>query len=65
MKRLNGIFMMLSILLVSNPTFAQKNSRFKRFKEMKLNFILENTELNNAEIESFKIIFEESESCNV
>ena len=45
--------MMLSILLVSNPTFAQKNSRFERFKEMKLNFILENTELNNTEIESF------------
>ena len=62
MKRLYGIFMMLSILLVSNPTFAQKNSRFERFKEMKLNFILENTELNNTEIESFKIIFEESEN---
>ena len=62
MKRLYGIFMMLSILLVSNPTFAQKDSRFERFKEMKLNFILENTELNNTEIESFKIIFEESEN---
>ena len=62
MKKLNGIFAILSILLVSNPTYAQKNSRFERFKEMKLNFILENTELNNTEIESFKIIFEESEN---
>ncbi len=62
MKKLNGIFVILSILLVSNPTYAQKNSRFERFKEMKLNFILENTELNNTEIESFKIIFEESEN---
>lgn len=62
MKKLNGIFILLSILLVSNPTYAQKNSRFERFKEMKLNFILENTELNNTEIESFKIIFEESEN---
>ena len=62
MKKLNGIFILLSILIVSNPTYAQKNSRFERFKEMKLNFILENTELNNTEIESFKIIFEESEN---
>ncbi|CAI8404824.1 MAG: Uncharacterised protein [uncultured Bacteroidota bacterium] len=62
MKKLNGIFILLSTLLVSNPTYAQKNSRFERFKEMKLNFILENTELNNTEIESFKIIFEESEN---
>jgi hypothetical protein len=62
MKKLNGIFVILSILLVSNPTYAQKNSRFERFKEMKLDFILENTELNNTEIESFKIIFEESEN---
>jgi hemerythrin superfamily protein len=62
MKKLNGIFILLSILLVSNPTYAQKNSRFERFKEMKLNFILENTKLNNTEIESFKIIFEESEN---
>jgi hypothetical protein len=29
---------------------------------MKLNFILENTTLNNTETESFKIIFEESEN---
>lgn len=62
MKKLNGIFILLSTLLVSNPTYAQKNSRFERLKEMKLNFILENTELNNTEIESFKIIFEESEN---
>lgn len=62
MKKLNGVFILLSILIVSNPTYAQKNSRFERFKEMKLNFILENTELNNTEIESFKIIFEESEN---
>ncbi len=62
MKKLNGIFILLSTLLVSNLTYAQKNSRFERFKEMKLNFILENTELNNTEIESFKIIFEESEN---
>lgn len=62
MKKLNGIFILLSTLLVSNPTYAQKNSRFERFKEMKLNFILENTELNNTEIESFKIIFEEYEN---
>jgi len=62
MKKLNGIFIILSILLVCNQTYAQKNSRFERFKEMKLNFILENTELNNKEIESFKIIFEESEN---
>ena len=62
MKKLNGIFILLSTLLVSNPTYAQKNSRFERFKEMKLNFILKNTELNNTEIESFKIIFEESEN---
>ena len=62
MKKLNGIFILLLTLLVSNPTYAQKNSRFERFKEMKLNFILENTELNNTEIESFKIIFEESEN---
>ena len=57
MKKLNGIFILLSILIVSNPTYAQKNRRFEGFKEMKLNFILENTELNNTEIESFKIIF--------
>jgi hypothetical protein len=62
MKKLNGIFIILSILLISNPTFAQKNSRFERFKKMKLNFILENTPLNNTEKESFKIIFEESEN---
>jgi hypothetical protein len=62
MKKLNGIFIILSILLISNPTFAQKNSRFERFKKMKLNFILENTTLNNTETESFKIIFEESEN---
>lgn len=62
MKKLNGIFIILSILLISNPTFAQKNSRFERFKKMKLNFILENTSLNNTEKESFKIIFEESEN---
>jgi DNA polymerase III delta prime subunit len=62
MKKLNGIFIILSILLISNPTFAQKNSRFERFKKMKLNFILENTSLNNTETESFKIIFEESEN---
>jgi hypothetical protein len=62
MKKLNGIFIILSILLISNPTFAQKNSRFERFKKMKLNFILENTPLNNTETESFKIIFEESEN---
>jgi len=62
MKKLNGIFILLSILIVSNPTYAQKNRRFEGFKEMKLNFILENTELNNTEIESFKIIFEESEN---
>jgi len=62
MKKLNGIFIILSILLISNPTFAQKNSRFERFKKMKLNFILENTTLSNTETESFKIIFEESEN---
>lgn len=62
MKKLNGIFIILSIILVSNLTYAQKNSRFEQFKEMKLNFIIENTELNNTEIESFKIIFEESEN---
>jgi hypothetical protein len=62
MKKLNGIFIILSILLISNQTFAQKNSRFERFKKMKLNFILENTSLNNTETESFKIIFEESEN---
>ena len=62
MKKLNGILILLSILIVSNPTYAQKNRRFEGFKEMKLNFILENTELNNTEIESFKIIFEESEN---
>ena len=62
MKKLNGIFIILSIILVSNLTYSQKNSRFEQFKEMKLNFIIENTELNNTEIESFKIIFEESEN---
>ena len=62
MKKLNGIFIILSIILISNLTYAQKNSRFEQFKEMKLNFIIENTELNNTEIESFKIIFEESEN---
>ena len=62
MKKSNGIFKILAMFLIANLTFAQNNGRFERFKEMKLKFILENTELNPTEKEIFVALFEESEN---
>ena len=52
-------FSTLLILLVtvsSNQILAQKSKRFEEFKEMKMNFILKNTDLTKNEKKSFKLI---------
>ncbi len=49
------------LLITINPTndlFAQKLSpRYKDFKEMKLNYILDNTEMSKEEEEHFQCVF--------
>ena len=58
-------FSTLLILLVtvsSNQILAQKSKRFEEFKEMKMNFILKNTDLTNNEKKSFEILFENYEN---
>ena len=53
-------FSTLLILLVtvsSNQILAQKSKRFEEFKEMKMNFILKNTDLKKNEKKSFEILF--------
>jgi hypothetical protein len=58
-------FSTLLILLVtvsSNQILAQKSKRFEEFKEMKMNFILKNTDLTKNEKKSFEILFENYEN---
>ena len=52
-------FSTLLILLVtvsSNQILAQKSKRFEEFKEMKMNFILKNTNLTKNEKKYYELI---------
>lgn len=52
------VFIFGSILLVK----AQNNERFQKFKTMKLDFIIENTKLNESEKETFYNLFDKYET---
>lgn len=62
MKNFKHILKILMILTVVSLSAQQKNERFEKFKEMKLNFILENTEMTSEEEGIFKELFEVSEN---
>ena len=58
MKKSYSFFMILFIFVFSIPGMAQdENPKYKRFKEMKLNFILDNMGLTPEEEEHFHCIF--------
>ena len=58
MKKSYSFFMILFIFVFSMPGLAQdENPRHKKFKEWKLNFILDNLELTPQEEEHFHCIF--------
>ena len=59
MKKIISIIFLLFFIV--NPTVnihAQEMSpKHKKFKEMKLNFILDNTDMSNEEAEHFQCVF--------
>ena len=58
MKKSYSFFLTFFIFVFSIPGLAQdENPRHKKFKEMKLNFILDNLELTPQEEEHFQCIF--------
>jgi hypothetical protein len=58
MKKIYSFFLIFFIFVFSLPGFAQdENPRYKKFKEWKLNFILDNLELTPEEEEHFHCIF--------
>ena len=58
MKKSYSFFLTFFIFTFSIPGMAQdENPKYKRFKEMKLNFILDNMELTPEEEEHFHCIF--------
>ncbi len=62
MKPLIQILFFVMTLFWSVNSFGQNNTRFEEFKKMKLDFIIENTDLTSAEKEIFTSIFDESEN---
>ena len=59
MKKIISLLFLLCLAnLLSTNLFAQENnSRHKAFKEMKLNFILDKSDMNKEEIEHFQCVF--------
>jgi hypothetical protein len=58
MKKFYSFFLTFFIFVFSLPGLAQdENPRYKKFKEWKLNFILDNLELTPEEEEHFHCIF--------
>ena len=59
MKKLTAFLLLLFVSnILSTNLLAQETSpKHKAFKEMKLNFILDNTEMSKGEVEHFQCVF--------
>lgn len=59
MKKLTAFLLLFFVSnILSTNLFAQEtSSKHKAFKEMKLNFILDNTEMSKEEVEHFQCVF--------
>lgn len=62
MKFLFSPLLVLILVFSIHDIVAQKSKRFEEFKEMKMNFILENTKLTTKEKKSFELLFEDYEN---
>lgn len=55
------LLMFLTTLITIDVHSQEMSSKYKEFKEMKLNFILDNTKMNKEEEEHFQCVFSSSE----
>tara|TARA_B110000305_G_C19380722_1_gene609457 strand:- start:752 stop:1216 length:465 start_codon:yes stop_codon:yes gene_type:complete len=55
------LLMFLTTLITIDAHSQEMSPRYKEFKEMKLNFILDNTKMNKEEEEHFQCVFGSSE----
>ena len=65
MKRFISTLLILNMLFCDNYTLAQKNNSFEKFKEMKMSFMFENTDLSSKEKDSCEFLFHNYEKRSI